>query len=324
MLHTQVCDLLGIEHPIIQAAIWPATAPELVAAVANAGALGSIGAVFESAEGIRRHVARVRELTDRPFAINHVVPALDEAAFAATLEARPAVISFALGDPGDLVERAHAAGAKVVHQIHTVRQAREAAGRGVDAIIAQGGEAGGQGPPLGVGALALVGQVVDAVDPIPVLAAGGIADGRGLAAALMLGAQGANIGTRFLASVEASAHEAWKRGIVAAQSEDVVRFEEWQEFFPPAGGRAYDVVPRVIRTPFVDEWTGRREAARQEAERLRGEVMAALRQDRVHELVPFAGQTAGLIGEILPAAEIVHRILAEAERALKHGTTLVT
>src|SRR5215207_5819164 len=102
MLRTPLCDLLGIEHPIVQAAIWPATAPELVAAIANAGALGSIGAVFESAESLRRQVARVRELTDRPFAINHVVPLLDDEAFAVTLEARPAVISFALGDPGDL------------------------------------------------------------------------------------------------------------------------------------------------------------------------------------------------------------------------------
>jgi nitronate monooxygenase/enoyl-[acyl-carrier protein] reductase II len=211
----------------------------------------------------------------------------------------------------------------VIHQVHTVRQAREAAERGVDAIIAQGSEAGGQGPPLGVGTLALVAQVVDAVDPIPVLAAGGIADGRGLAAALALGAQGANIGTRFLASEEASAHAAWKRSIIAAESEDVVRFEEWREFFPPASGRAYDVVPRVIRTPFVDEWRGRRDDVRGEAERLRGEVITALREDRIHELVPFAGQTAGLIREVLPAAEIVRRIVAEAEQALERAGRLV-
>src|SRR5919199_4793745 len=108
MVRTQLCDLLGIEHPIVQAAIWPATAPELVAAVANAGGLGSLGAAFTSAEGLERQLARVRALTDRPFAVNHVVPLLDEAAFAVTLEAHPAVISFALGDPGALVERAHA------------------------------------------------------------------------------------------------------------------------------------------------------------------------------------------------------------------------
>jgi len=323
MLRTQLCDLLGIEHPVVQAAIWPATAPELVAAACKAGALGSIGAVFESAESLGRQFARLRELTDRPFAVNHVVPLLNEEAFAATLDARPAVISFALGDPAGLVERAHAVGAKVIHQVHTVRQAREAASRGADAIIAQGSEAGGQGPLLGVGALALIPQVVDAVSPIPVLAAGGIADGRGLAAALVLGAQGANVGTRFLASEEASAQADWKRAIIEADSEDAVRFEEWAEFFPPSGGGAYDVVPRVIRTPFVNRWRGRRDDARREAEQLRAEILGALRQGRAHELVPFAGQTAGLVRGIQPAGEIVREIVADAEQALARGDRLV-
>jgi nitronate monooxygenase/enoyl-[acyl-carrier protein] reductase II len=154
-----------------------------------------------------------------------------------------------------------------------------------------------------------------------VLVAGGIADGRGLAAALVLGAQGANIGTRFLASEEASAHAGWKQAIIDAESEDVIRFEEWREFFPPAGGGAYDVVPRVIRTPFVDEWWGRRDEAGQAAERLRSEVMTSLREGRAHELVPFTGQTAGLIREILPAAEIVRRIVADAEQALSRART---
>src|ERR687889_2667361 len=192
MLRTPVCDLLGMEVPIMQAAIWPATAPKLVAAVSEAGGLGSIGAVFESAESVQRQIARVREITSRPFAVNHVVPLLDEAAFRATLEAKPEVVSFALGYPGDLVERAHDAGAKVIHQIHTVGQARRAAELGVDVIIAQGSEAGGQGMALGVGAMALLPQVADAVDPIPVLAAGGVAGGRRGGAALGHGGPGAN------------------------------------------------------------------------------------------------------------------------------------
>ena len=251
MLRTPVCDVLGIEVPIMQAAIWPATSPELVAAVCEAGGLGSVGAVFESAESVERQMARVRRLTSRPFAVNHVVPQLDEEAFRTTLEAEPEVISFALGNPGDLVGRAREAGAKVIHQVHTVAQAREAADLGVDAIIAQGAEAGGQGMALGVSTMALVPQVADAVDPIPVLAAGGIADGRGLAAALVLGAQGVNVGTRFLASEEASADEGWKRAILETDSEDAIRFEAWEGIFPPAGGGAYATVPRVMRTPFV-------------------------------------------------------------------------
>jgi enoyl-[acyl-carrier protein] reductase II len=324
MLRTPVCDLLGIQHPVVQAAIWPATAPELAAAVSNAGGLGSLGAVFTSAESLERQITRLRELINRPFAVNHVVPLLDEDAFALTLEARPAVISLALGDPGDLVDRAHATGAKVIHQVHTVGQARQAAERGVDVIIAQGSEAGGQGLAQGVGTLALIPQVVDAISPLPVLAAGGIADGRGLAAALVLGAQGANIGTRFLASEEASAHEAWKQAILTADSEDAVRFAVWKEIFPPSSSRAYETVPRVIRTPFVSAWHERADDARREAERLRGEIMSALRQGRAYELLPFTGQTVGLIHDIAPAGEIVRRIVAEAEDVLSHAATFVT
>jgi nitronate monooxygenase/enoyl-[acyl-carrier protein] reductase II len=316
MLRTPVCDLLGIEVPIVQAAIWPATSPELVAAVCEAGGLGSIGAVFESSESVREQIARVRELTPRPFAVNHVVPVLDEGAFQTTLEARPAVVSFALGNPGTLVARAQEAGAKVVHQVHTVAHAREAAELSVDAIIAQGSEAGGQGMVLGVGAMALVPQIVDAVDPIPVLAAGGVADGRGLAAALILGAQGANVGTRFLASTEASADEGWKRAIVESESEDAVRFEAWAGIFPPAG-TAYATVPRVLPTPFVREWSGRMEAVREEADRLRDEVRSAIQGRTTHRLLPFTGQTTGMVRDVLPAREIVERMVAEAERALR-------
>ena len=323
MLRTRLCDLLGIEHPIVQAAIWPATAPELVAAVSDAGGLGSLGAAFESAESLGRQLARVRELTSRPFAVNHVVPLLNEEAFALTLAAKPAVISLALGDPGDLVARAHAAGIRVVHQVHTVRQARQAAARGVDALIAQGGEAGGQGLAQGPSTMVLLPQVVEAVAPLPVLAAGGVADGRGLAAALVLGAQGVNVGTRFLASEEASAAEGWKRAIVAAESEDAVRFEAWKEVMPAAGGTAYDVVPRVLRTPFVEAWGGRPDEAQREAEHVRSEIMGALRAGRIHEVVPFTGQTAGLVRDVLPAGEIVRRMVAEAERALTGAAALV-
>jgi nitronate monooxygenase/enoyl-[acyl-carrier protein] reductase II len=320
MLKTRFCELFGIEAPIVQAAIWPATSPELVAAVGEAGAIGSIGAVFASGESISTEIAAVRELTARPFIVNHVVPQLNEEAFAATLEARPPAISFALGDPGNLVERAHAAGAKVIHQVHTVAQARQTAELGVDAIIAQGSEAGGQGMAAGVGAMALVPQIVDAVDPIPVLVAGGVADGRGLAAALVLGAHGANVGTRFLAAEEAASDAAWREQILASQSEDTVRFETWDEIFPVAGDRAYHVVPRVLPTPFVERWRSSREATRENAEALRAELADAIRQRAPSQLVPFTGQTAGLIDDVLPAAEIVRRMVDEATEALERAS----
>jgi len=208
---------------------------------------------------------------------------------------------------------------RVIHQAHTVGQAREAAALGVDVVIAQGSEAGGQGMAGGVGAMALVPQVVDAVAPIPVLAAGGVADGRGLAAALVLGAAGANVGTRFLASEEAAADESWKRRILEIESEDTVRFETWSSIMPPRTPGGYDVVPRVIRTEFVSDWEARADDAAAEADRLQAEIMGALREGRTHEVVAFTGQSAGLIREVKPAAAIVKDLAAEAERALELG-----
>jgi enoyl-[acyl-carrier protein] reductase II len=319
VLRTPFCELFDIGAPILQAPVWPATSPELVAAVSEAGAMGSLAAVFSTGDDLSDQIERVRSLTERPFVVNHVVPNLDEEAFGVTLDARPAAVSFALGHPGALVERVHGAGARAIQQVHTVAQAREAAGLGVDVVIAQGSEAGGQGMAAGVGTLALVPQVVDAVAPIPVLAAGGIADGRGLAAALALGAAGANVGTRFLASEEASADEGWQSQILAAESEEVVRFEEWSAIMPPRPPGAYDVVPRVIRTDFVREWESRPADAASAAERLRAEVMDAVRGGRAHELVPFTGQSAGLIRDVQPAAAIVTDLVAGAERALRVG-----
>ncbi len=164
---------------------------------------------------------------------------------------------------------------------------------------------------------------MDAVSPIPVIASGGIADGRGLAAALLLGAQGANIGTRFVASVEAQVSADWKQRIVAAESEDAIKLEFADDVIPPPREGGYDVIPRVLRTPFVEEWNRRRDEVKQYAERLRNEVVSAIMQGRGHELTPFTGQTVGLIHDILPAAEIVRRIVVEAEEALRDAGKFV-
>jgi enoyl-[acyl-carrier protein] reductase II len=154
------------------------------------------------------------------------------------------------------------------------------------------------------------------VSPIPVVAAGGIADGRGLAAALVLGAQGANIGTRFLASDEASIGDPWKEVVVGATSLDAVKADVWDDIFPKPGGGAFDVVPRALRTRFIDEWQARRSEAKGEAERLQGEVWSGIQQGRMEEYVPFTGQSAGLISDVIPAGEIVQRLVQEAEGAL--------
>lgn len=315
MIRTPICDLFDIRVPIVQAGMSTFTSAELVAAVTNAGGLGSLGAANRPLDDLQRQIARIADLTAGSFAINHLVTVIDEDAFAASIDAHPRVITLALDQPHDYVRRAHDAGSLVMHQITTVTQAYEAAERGVDVIIAQGGEAGGFGGS--VATMTLVPQVVDAVRPVPVLAAGGISDGRGLAAALMLDAQGVNIGTRFLAAKESPIADGHKQMIVAAQSEDAVKTEFWNDIMPLPGAAGYFTVPRAIRTPFVDRWQQDRDGVRREQERLQAEVASAGQAGRFHELMPFAGQTAGSISEILPAATIIEQFVEEAERALR-------
>lgn len=233
MLKTRLCKLLGLEVPIILAPMGTCTSAELAAAVSNEGGLGGIGSLFRPTATVKRDIDVVKTLTNRPFAINHIPQALDAEVFRYTLEARPRVISFTLGDPGDLVRQAHAVGARVMLQITTVAQAVQAAEQGVDVIIAQGGESGGYCGK--VSTMALVPQVADAVSPIPVVASGGIFDGRGIAAALMLGAVGVNLGTRFIASKEAPGSEEWKRAIIHANSEDSIKIEVLNDISPVPG-----------------------------------------------------------------------------------------
>jgi enoyl-[acyl-carrier protein] reductase II len=317
MPRTPLCDLLGIELPIILAPMGSATSAEFAAAVSNLGGLGGIGSLFRATAAVRRDIDAIRELTQRPYAINHIPPLLDQEAFRHTLAARPPVISFALGDPGDLVRQAHEAGSRVMVQVTTVAQARQAADRGADVIIAQGGEAGGFGGD--VSTMVLVPQVVDAVSPIPVVAAGGIFDGRGMAAAFMLGAAGVNLGTRFLASKEAPIPDEWKQAIVAASSDDTMKAEVLNEISALPGTAGYKTVLRSLHTAFLDEWSARPEQARRERERLFGQIVATHRAGRQHETLLTAGQTAGGITEILPLAEIMRRLVAQAEAALSGG-----
>jgi enoyl-[acyl-carrier protein] reductase II len=315
MLKTALCDRLGIEVPIILAPMGTCTSAEFAAAVSNAGGLGGIGSLFRSTAAVKRDIDGVRRLTSRPFAINHIPQTLDAEAFRYTLEARPAVISFALADPGDLVRQAHDVGSLVMLQVTTVAQAVQAAERGVDVIIAQGGEAGGYCGE--VSTMTLVPQVVDAVSPVPVVAAGGIFDGRGIAAALMLGAVGVNLGTRFITSTEAPAPEEWKQAITAAKSEDAIKVDVINDISPLPGTEGFHTVPRSLPTAFLDDWSGKREAARRDRDRLRGQIVATTQAGRQHECVLWAGQTAGGINEILSVGEIMRRLIAETEAALR-------
>jgi len=306
-LQTPVCDLLGIQLPIFQAGMSTYTTPELVAAVSNAGGLGIIGGMFRDADELREEILKVRQLTSRPFGINHVVSQLDSDAIDVTLELRVPVRSLAWGKADEIVRRAHNAGMKVIHQVNTPEEAGRAASDGADVIVAQGAEGGGH-----VGAMStlpLVPQVIDVVNGVPVLAAGGIADGRGLAAVLMLGAQGALIGTRFLATPEARGRGHSKDVILNALGSQTVA----SKFFDDVLGLRWPgALVRSIRNPLLDRWAQRQQDWALAAEQIRPSLEAAL---AAGDFV-IAGESAGLIHDIVPAGELVARIAREAEALL--------
>ena len=315
MIHTTICELLEIKHPIVQAGMGGFTSAELVAAVTNAGGLGSLGAASRPVEDFKRHLARIGDLTAGSFAVNHAVTVLDEDAFVAGLEAHPKVVTLALDHPRDYVGRSHDAGALVMQQVTTVEQAEAAAEQGVDIIIAQGGESGGYGGV--VSTMPLVPQVVDAVEPVPVIAAGGITDGRGLAAALMLGAQGVNVGTRFLATKESPIVESWKQAIIDAKAQDAVKADIWNDIAPDMGTKGYGTVLRALRTPFLDEWSAKREEARERLPELREQIAAAGAAGTFHDLMIFGGQSAGAITDLPSAGDVIAAMVSEAEEVLR-------
>jgi len=311
VLHTRVCDVLGIAVPILQAGMSTFTSAELVAAVSNAGGLGILGALLRPVDQLRDEIRRIRTLTSRPFGVNHVIAHLDPAALDVTFEERVPILSLAWGDPAPLVARAHAAGLRVVHQVPTAAEAARAAAAGVDVIIGQGTDGGGH---VGlVGTLPLLPTVVDAARGTPVLAAGGIADGRGLAAALALGADGVLMGTRFLATIEAPIPDTWKRTIVDSDESTTVRTAAFDRAvaMPWPGAEV-----RAIRNAFLAEWAERPDDAAAHAGELGPALFGALAAGDFVTFPPMAGQSCGLVHEVLPAGDVVRRTIAECEAAL--------
>ncbi len=317
-LRTGLCDVLGIAVPILQAGMSTFTSAELVAAVSNAGGLGILGALLRPVDELRAEIRRIRALTTRPFGVNHVLAHLDPAALDVTFEERVPVLSLAWGDPAPVTARAHAAGVRVVHQVATAAEAARAAAAGVDVVVGQGTDGGGH---VGfVGTLALLPAVVDAARGTPVVAAGGIADGRGLAAALALGADGVLMGTRFLATPEAPIPDAWRRAIVAADGSATVRTAAFDRAvsMPWPGAEV-----RAIRNAFLGEWADRPADAERHAADLGPKLMQALTTGDFDVFPPMAGQSCGIIGDVLPAAEIVRRTVEQARATLARLTALV-
>ncbi len=317
---TRLGELLDIDLPIVLAPFGPWDQVELAAAVCEAGALGSVGTAVRSVPELREQWNRLRDLTDRPFAINHTGRPFNPDAFEATLEFAPAAISFHMGVPRDLIAKAHDRGIRWLQTVGDVPAAAAAIDAGADVLIAQGTEAGGNAG--WVTTMVLVPAVVDVAGDVPVVAAGGIADGRGIAAAFALGAQGVSLGTRFLATSEMTIDPAWKDRIVAAGALDAVKVPNSDRVMPPFTLPQLGVpfAPRALRTELIDRLESDPESV--DPATVGPQLVSAVRAGAGHDLLPFAGQSAELVHDIVPAGELVGRLIAEAAEALERAAAL--
>jgi nitronate monooxygenase/enoyl-[acyl-carrier protein] reductase II len=336
-LRTSLCDLFGIEYPIFCAGMGIGSGASLAGAVSNAGGCGVIGGNGRSNDGLRREIQKLRRLTSKPFGVNLLPAVVRDSMIDACIEERPPIIVFFWGDPTHWIGEARRNGIKVLVQVGSVEEAQVAVRAGADAIIAQGHEAGGHNRAT-VSLWVNLPAIVEAVKPVPVLASGGIATGRGVAAALMLGAQGVSMGTRFVATHEAFASDEYKNRIVNARAQDTVYVDLFD------GGFATNAPHRVIRNKIVDEWeqVGRPPIGARPGEgtmvgtvnRGVGKMQQVPRYysslvtpeyDGDLEYAPlWCGESCTLVNDIKPAAEVVQQIVDEALEALSTNAASIS
>lgn len=299
----RICELLGIEYPIIQGGMaWVATA-ELAAAVSNAGGLGLIAAGGAPADVVREQIKKARTLTDKPFGVNVMLmsPFSDEV-MEVVIEEKPAVVATGAGNPGKYIERLKEAGIKIMPVIASVAMAKRMEKAGADAVIAEGTEAGGHIGELTT--MVLTPQVVDAVS-IPVVSAGGYADSRGTKAAFALGADGIQVGTRFICSTECIAHENYKNAVLKAKDRDAV-----------VTGRSTGAPVRALKNKLTKEYQRleKEGASAEEIEALGvGGLRRAFQDGDIENGSLMAGQSAAMVHEIQPCAEIVKDYFKDVE-----------
>ncbi|MDF2096634.1 NAD(P)H-dependent flavin oxidoreductase [Aquibaculum arenosum] len=310
-MQTPLTDLLAIDHPLLLAPMGTVAGGKLCAAVSDAGGLGLLGGGYGDAQWLERELDL---LEGKRFGVGFITWSLarQPELLDLALEHRPEAVMFSFGEASAFVAKAAASGAKTICQVQSLAAARQARDWGADIIVAQGTEAGGHGGARST--FTLVPAVVDAVAPLPVVAAGGVADGRGLAAALMLGATGVLIGTRFFASDEAlAAHGVKQRLLSAAGDEtqrtrvfDLVRGYPWPDHF----------TGRAVANDFLQRWHGREAALSADLEAEQARYFEATARGDADTAVVFGGECLDLIAEQKPAAQIVAEIMQEAQARL--------
>ncbi|ELK51786.1 2-nitropropane dioxygenase [Haloferax sp. BAB-2207] len=330
-LTTPLTDTLGLDVPIVQAPVGSATCPALAATVANAGALGMLAVTWRDAEATRKVITETKQRTEGVFGVNIVadsdaknVPT--ETHVEVCLDEGIDIFSFSFGEAAPYTEQIHSRDGIVLQSVGSAEEAKAAVDAGVDIIVAQGWEAGGH-VQSDVATLPLIPRVVDAVPDTPVIAAGGIADGRGIAAVLTLGAVGAWLGTRFLATEEAHVHQLYRQRVIAAEETDTVYSTLFEEGWP-------DVPHRVIENCTVAEWRAAEQCSTERPGE--GDVVAETGDGNpvhryedslavpdmsgdVEELPLYAGQSAGLTQELQPADELVMNLAEETLEALERA-----
>ncbi|MFV0126356.1 NAD(P)H-dependent flavin oxidoreductase [Streptomyces sp. HMX112] len=320
MLRTRFTEMFRLTYPVMSAPMSLHSGGTLAAAVSAAGGLGCFGGTHpgQGPEWIRSEIATIRASTDRPFGVGFITPFLSftESLFDATLEERPEVVALSFADPRPWLDRAKEAGARVMCQVQSYQDAETAVAAGADVLVAQGTEAGGHTGTMGL--LPFLAGVVRRYPEVPVLAAGGIADGRTLAAALTAGADGAWLGTAFLATPEAvEVHDIHKRLIVESDGGDTV----WTRAYDIASGLPWPtaVGARVRRNRFTDEWSEREAMLRERREEFappQGVNPFEAPPDPESSAISY-GQSASFVEAVRPAAAVVRGISTDAEAILK-------
>lgn len=313
MINSAICKLLGIKYPIIQGGMaWIADA-SLAAAVSNAGGLGLISAINAGGEAVRAEIRKCKELTDKPFGVNIMLqaPNADEIA-EIVVEEGVKILTTGAGSPVKYMPKWMEAGIKVIPVVASTAYAIKMEQAGAVAIVAEGAEAGGHVGDLHT--MALVPQIVDSVN-IPVIAAGGFADGRGLAAALMLGACGVQMGTRFLTAEECTIHDNYKNKVVSASDRSTI-----------ITGDTLRSPVRSLKTPFSRKFAKMEADPTVKSEEIMQFGTGSLRK-AAREGDPMgsymAGEVAGMVNDIKPTKEIINGIVSEAEKLLSNASSLL-